>query len=470
MKGEASFAMSKKKIDSVASGFKTARSNEDGTITIVFVDGTEVTSKPIKGDKGEPGPKGDKGDRGDRGEQGIQGERGEKGDKGDTASAFAISRVYSTIHEMLKDEEPVADNSLVVIMSNDNASLYLRSSEWIDEDEDESHIKTDGYIPFGNTAEIITAIPRVKEDTGTWEINNADTHVNARAIERIEITTSKYKKLPNDDSEPSETQAYPGKLNPWYEFHLIDYPNYDASQFMRYSEAYEYIDRKVSNSVPTIREGIWYVNGTSTGVKAIGDDGLIPNVGENGNWFLGDNDTNVAAKAESIYVVKNTVSEFEINIQNPDGTVKETSGNLRGTVYVDINKADYENLTEEQVNDDNIYYHITDFDREKATTTFVDNYSTDEIVCGNWIDGKPIYRKVVSDLNISVNSDSWFDIAEVGDTDFVIRCVAIGSSILIQNTETAIMSGSIKGKCVVDSERVINSVIIEYTKTTDLVN
>lgn len=37
--------------------------------------------------------------------------------------------------------------------------------------------------------------------------------------------------------------------------------------------------------------------------------------------------------------------------------------------------------------------------------TSLENYSTDEIVIGNWIDGKPIYRKVVYINNLANNSD-----------------------------------------------------------------
>lgn len=44
--------------------------------------------------------------------------------------------------------------------------------------------------------------------------------------------------------------------------------------------------------------GNWYVGDTDTGVKATGNDGITPHIGENGNWFLGEIDTGVNAKGD----------------------------------------------------------------------------------------------------------------------------------------------------------------------------
>lgn len=49
------FAISKKDDTSIATGFKTAYSNGDGTYTVEFIDGTKVVTAPIKGDKGDGG-------------------------------------------------------------------------------------------------------------------------------------------------------------------------------------------------------------------------------------------------------------------------------------------------------------------------------------------------------------------------------------------------------------------------------
>lgn len=50
-------------------------------------------------------------------------------------------------------------------------------------------------------------------------------------------------------------------------------------------------------AVPVIGEnGNWYIGNDDTGVSAQGKDGIAPHVGENGNWFIGDVDTGVTAQ------------------------------------------------------------------------------------------------------------------------------------------------------------------------------
>ncbi len=78
-------------------GIQIARSNENGTFTLYFTDGTHYTTANLTGPKGDmgvtgprgyqgqqgiPGPKGDKGDTGLQGSQGVPGPKGDKGDKG----------------------------------------------------------------------------------------------------------------------------------------------------------------------------------------------------------------------------------------------------------------------------------------------------------------------------------------------------------------------------------------------------
>lgn len=49
---------------------------------------------------------------------------------------------------------------------------------------------------------------------------------------------------------------------------------------------------------PYIQAGYWWINGVTTGVKAVGsngDDGVTPTIGVNGNWYIGAVDTGVKA-------------------------------------------------------------------------------------------------------------------------------------------------------------------------------
>lgn len=77
-------AISKKDDKSLATGFKRAYSNGDGTYTVEFIDGSNVVTAPIKGDKGD---KGDKFEFSDFTPEEIEslkvkGDQGEKGERG----------------------------------------------------------------------------------------------------------------------------------------------------------------------------------------------------------------------------------------------------------------------------------------------------------------------------------------------------------------------------------------------------
>jgi hypothetical protein len=56
----------------------------------------------------------------------------------------------------------------------------------------------------------------------------------------------------------------------------------------------------IAGDVPTIgQNGNWYIGDTDTNVKAQGEDGndgLTPIIGQNGNWYIGDTDTGIKAE------------------------------------------------------------------------------------------------------------------------------------------------------------------------------
>ena len=57
-----------------------------------------------------------------------------------------------------------------------------------------------------------------------------------------------------------------------------------------------------ASHAPCIIGVVWYVwdndaqQYVTTGVNATGEDGVTPHIGDNGNWFIGDIDTGVAAQ------------------------------------------------------------------------------------------------------------------------------------------------------------------------------
>ena len=77
--------------------------------------------------------------------------------------------------------------------------------------------------------------------------------------------------------------------------------------------------------------------------------------------------------------------------------VKETVDNIEPSV--EISWADYQALSEEEKNNDTVYY-IPDMPVSSG-----ESYSTEEQVIGTWIDGKPLYRRVINSTTPNVETD-----------------------------------------------------------------
>lgn len=57
--------------------------------------------------------------------------------------------------------------------------------------------------------------------------------------------------------------------------------------------------------------GNWYVGDVDTGVKATGDNGITPHIGANGNWYVGSVDTGVPATGADGYTPQKNVDYFD---------------------------------------------------------------------------------------------------------------------------------------------------------------
>ena len=59
----------------------------------------------------------------------------------------------------------------------------------------------------------------------------------------------------------------------------------------------------VDGLVPYVgANGNWWVGDTDTGVSTIAQNGKVPFVGENGNWWIGTSDTGVKAVCDDVLV------------------------------------------------------------------------------------------------------------------------------------------------------------------------
>jgi hypothetical protein len=104
------------------------------------------------------------------------------------------------------------------------------------------------------------------------------------------------------------------------------------------------------------------------------------------------------------------------------------------------------------------------------------DYSTEEKIIGTWIDGKPIYQKTITGLNIKFN---WVSTqvtmasnvdALIGDVDTIIK---IPHAIMENNSGTQttcnvdIQNQGTKWNLVSVEDYYLKNITIQYTKTTD---
>ena len=101
--------------------------------------------------------------------------------------------------------------------------------------------------------------------------------------------------------------------------------------------------------------------------------------------------------------------------------------------------------------------------------TEANEYSASEIVVGKWIDGKPIYRLVVTGLSFGATTKSWANTGyTLNDCDSFISGHAIRTSQKTVSNEMSFKVNNNNLQYYTDSGwSDCDSVVMEYTKTTD---
>ena len=108
----------------------------------------------------------------------------------------------------------------------------------------------------------------------------------------------------------------------------------------------------------------------------------------------------------------------------------------------------------------------------------LENYSTDEIKIGTWIDGKPLYRKIYTISNPQNSNTNYVNLASLNIATVVnlkgFYSTSFGTfSIPFYDSENnySVMfvndNNQLRGRIVTSSNITDTKVIIEYTKTTD---
>lgn len=152
-----------------------------------------------------------------------------------------------------------------------------------------------------------------------------------------------------------------------------------------------------------------------------------------------------------------------------------------GTIY-DVTPAQYEGTT--PVNADNLNAMQNRLWDEIERVDNINEYSTSEKVIGKWINGKPLYRKVISfgSLPNSTTKNVAHEISNLGEVTRLSAIATNGSGsyktipdVISTNTATY-MTSQVKlsissGNIVIYTESNQSSfstyVVMEYTKTSD---
>lgn len=160
----------------------------------------------------------------------------------------------------------------------------------------------------------------------------------------------------------------------------------------------------------------------------------------------------------------------------PDASIKLQGGDIAVSLpTMTVTKAEYEALTEEQRQAE-VLYAVTDDAGGSGGGSCEEAYSTEETRIGTWIDGKPLYRKVVENTGLNAYN-TWVEIAVIPDIDQMV--FAYGSvltsdqagTLAIPNMRTAIKLEN-PNKIVYTAEsqnmsgKTIRTIVL-YTKTTD---
>lgn len=99
------------------------------------------------------------------------------------------------------------------------------------------------------------------------------------------------------------------------------------------------------------------------------------------------------------------------------------------------------------------------------------NYSTEEQKIGKWIDGKPIYQKVITGLNKNVNQSSYNSVMDVSDLHIdMIMPQTAGYQNSLGNWRVGYWDVTHTANTLTFypfHNGTINIIILVYTKTTD---
>lgn len=452
-----------------------------------------------------------------------------KGEKGDTGSGFNTTRQYSSVSDMMADTNPANNSEIVVVVLGDVGNFYMRLSSYVDPDG-----ITNGYLPIGSAQDISTIkgdpgkdgkdglTPHIDSTTKHWFLGTSDTGVKAEGRDGIDgkdgtdgkngtdgtnVTVNEfsgnnggiYKLVIQDvngqiitpnllgingggDTPVGHILSYMGITAPEH-YLACDGTVYNISD---YPELANHFDREFGSSnffggngtttfaVPDLRGE--FLRGTGTATRNTGT-GASVGVHQNPTTHMTIGYDSYyrtfyhAANGTKASSVNNTIYDA---YGNEDKLYKSTdtvgrSIETKGTYSAEGNST----FTSRPTNTAVLYCIKCESTEQK------DTYSTNEIKVGTWVDGKPVYRKVIEGVT-SGTPDTEYVIHTISN---IKKTVSYYGSVLDNNMVShkigAYLSAQYNSVVFVDTSgnvymrhgsAMVNksySLIIEYTKTTD---
>lgn len=271
---------------SIKSITKTSSTGNVDTYTISYSDGTISHFYVTNGENGE---------------QGIQGVPGKDGVTPTitidaTTSNWIINGVDTGICAKGNDGK----SAYQIWLDNNHTGSEEDFLEWL-KGQDGSN-GTDGNTPYiGNN--------------GNWWINGSDTNVLAVGTNGEDGNTP-YIGDNNHwfiDGQDTGICAKGNDGDSAYQIWLNNGNSGSESDFLKWLKGQDGSNGTDGETPYIGSNGNWWIGDVDTNVLAEGTNGLTPYIGDNGNWFLGSTDTNVLAKTNSISKIVLSSSVDNVN-------------------------------------------------------------------------------------------------------------------------------------------------------------
>ena len=206
-----------------------------------------------QGEQGPTGAEGPQGAKGDTGAEGPQGPQGEKGDTGETGKS-----AYDIYKESVHEQE--AQPAIYSFESWNNSSKEIKYGE--------GQAKVIEMRADGATIEVI-------------ENNSTDPNAANFVGQQFNIATTL---ATNDPIQLYTTENVPVDI--WVTVKLI----HEAQEAVKAMTQEEWLDSLKG------ADGVQGIQGPAGADGINGTNGITPHIGENGNWFIGETDTEIPAQ------------------------------------------------------------------------------------------------------------------------------------------------------------------------------